>query len=704
MRAIRRAWPLLVLLVEALLFFRHILFYGHYSIPWDFGAYHYSQAWFIARSFARGELPLWDPYTYCGFPFYANLTAQVFYPPTLATVLLSNWTGSARLLYWLDLQLAAHVFAAGAFTYWVLRRIGAGRGAAIAGGTVYQLGAYFASQTEHLGAIDVAAWLPLAWLCVIALGEQFRWRWLAALACALAMAILAGFPAATAVVFLTCFLLAVILWLMRRARLLLMAQVSTAAVWAVLLAAIQVLPTMQLSRLSVAQYRNQFLRTGGGMPLAALVSLVLPNHYGIFQFDGGTWKLPYEVTFLYTYCGIPALLFVAWALFRRRNPYTLSFALLTGCALLWMLGDSTPIGRTAFVMLPSALKNSLYAEFALCAFTLGMALLAGMGAHQMMANRRAWLQAAIVAIVAADLIAVSSGRPFNTVDQQRDPGISYAQYEGFPQIPEGLRRLANESVPPWRFDVMEGAADMITHGPLFEFPSANGNDPFALVRLMQVRRSFTKGEPWGRYYEVENPDSPVLKLMNVRYVISAHALANPGALKPAVELPGTHVYENPGVLPRFFLVGRVRHAANMQDALARLRSRDFDPRTEAVVESGADIPAATSTGTVRVLRYGAREFTLETSATEPQLLVTSETAYPGWRAWIDGQPRQPVLTNVAFRGLPLPAGKHIVRMRFDPVILWYSAAITLASLGGLALAVWFGDNRLAKGPWTSRSN
>jgi hypothetical protein len=46
----------------------------------------------------------------------------------------------------------------------------------------------------------------------------------------------------------------------------------------------------------------------------------------------------------------------------------------------------------------------------------------------------------------------------------------------------------------------------------------------------------------------------------------------------------THIYENPGVLPRFFLVNRVRRAASMDAALAMLRSRDFDARNEAVVE------------------------------------------------------------------------------------------------------------------------
>lgn len=704
MRVTRRAWPLFVLLAEVLAFFRHILFYGHYAIPWDFRYYHLSQAWFIARSFARGELPLWDPYTYCGMPFYANLTAQVFYPPTLAAILLSNWTGGGHLLYWLELQMIAHVFAAGTFTYWLLRRLHAGRAAAVAGATVYQLGAYMASQAEHLGAIDAAAWLPLAWLCVVSLGERCRWRWLAGLALALAMSILAGFPAATAIVFISCFLLAAILAVMRRAAPLALVYTAAAAAWAVLLAAIQVFPTLQLSRLSVAQYRSQFLKTGGGMPLQALVSLVLPDHYGIFQFNGSTWKLPFEVTFLYTYCGMAALVFAAVAIARRRNPYSIAFALLTVCAALWMLGDSTPVGRTIFGMLPDVVKNSLYAEFALCAFSLGMAVLAGLGADQVRAGRRYWLQAAVVTMVAADLIAVSSGRPFNTVDTRQDPGIGFDHYASVPQIPGAIRRLANQTVPPWRVDVMQGYQDMATHGTLFEYPSANGNDPFALVRLMQVRLSFCKGAVWGRYYEIAEPDSPLLKLMSVRYVISAHVLEKPGGLAPVLELPATHIYENPGAQPRFFLVSRVRRAANMQEALAALRSRDFDARTEAVVEAPVQLAGAAPGGSLRVLEYGAREFRVETDAPVPEFLVTSETAYPGWRAWIDGRESPLLLTNVAFRGLPVPAGQHAVKMRFDPVILWRSAWVTVAAFCGLALAFWFGDNKQAKGPWTSRSN
>ena len=166
-----------------------------------------------------------------------------------------------------------------------------------------------------------------------------------------------------------------------------------------------------------------------------------------------------------------------------------------------MLGDSTPIGRTVFVLLPDAVKGPLYAQFALCAFSLGLAVLAGLGAQTLLHSRRAWVQAAVVAVMAGELIVVSSARPINTVDERKDPGIAYDHFDRWPQIPTELRRLANQSVPPWRVDSMQGYADMVTHGPLFEYPSANGNDPFALVRLMQVRLSFTRGVLWGRYYE-----------------------------------------------------------------------------------------------------------------------------------------------------------------------------------------------------------
>jgi hypothetical protein len=107
------------------------------------------------------------------------------------------------------------------------------------------------------------------------------------------------------------------------------------------------------------------------------------------------------------------------------------------------------------------------------------------------------------------------------------------------------------------------------------------------------------------------------------------------------DLPGTVVYENTEVLPRFFL--------------------------------------STPNGRVRVLRYSPAYIELETESPASAFLATSEAYYPGWRAFVDDAPREIALTSVAFRGLAVPAGRHRVRMEFAPRILWWGAGVSLAA-------------------------
>jgi uncharacterized membrane protein YfhO len=91
---------------------------------------------------------------------------------------------------------------------------------------------------------------------------------------------------------------------------------------------------------------------------------------------------------------------------------------------------------------------------------------------------------------------------------------------------------------------------------------------------------------------------------------------------------------------------------------------------------------------VTVARYGLQTVELTVDTPTTQYLVTSETQYPGWRAWVDGASQPIYYTNVAFRGLVVPAGRHNVVMRFEPLIFRYSAAASaLAWL--LWLVLWW---------------
>lgn len=700
--SLRRLLPYAVLLAEVLLFFRQVLFQEGYVIPWDLRYFHYSHAEFIAESFRRGELPLWDPYTYCGRPFFANIQTELFYPPLGLAVLASNLTGGARLLYFLEWEVVLHVFLAGVFAFWLLRRLRAGVPAALLGATVFQLGGFFASQAQHMGAINAAAWMPLAWLSVIACREGPSRRWLAALAASFAMSVLAGLPAVTVAVMGSAMLLALALVLFRAAPLRLPLAVLLAAVWALALSAIQFLPTAELNRHSISQYRTDWLQTGGGLPLAALVSLVAPNWYGIF--DLKTYAAPYPPTFLYVYCGILGLSLALMACLVRRTREAAVFAALSVVCAFWMLGDSTPVGRQLYLWLPQFVRTALHPEFAMPAFTLAVAVLAGLGAQQFLQRPvLAWMALAVCAL---DLTLTGSGRSLNTTTFRQEPGVTPEYFEGSRSNLERMRLLVAHSTPPDRIDSTDASMNWAMTAAMIRIPTANGNDPMALARPIQVRLAFAKGERWGAYYQISDLESPVVDLAGIRYILARRpidpALAARAGLVHVADLGAETVYENTQALPRFFLVGRLRQAGRMEEAAALLRSREFNPRVEAIVEGFPPVPAGAAS-TVRVLRYTARRVELEVDAVASAFLVTSETHYPGWRAYVNGRECPIYYTNVAFRGLPVPAGRHQVRFEFAPAILWRSAAVTVAAWAVLILLCVRTSPRSAPGPAAAAS-
>jgi hypothetical protein len=151
-------------------------------------------------------------------------------------------------------------------------------------------------------------------------------------------------------------------------------------------------------------------------------------------------------------------------------------------------------------------------------------------------------------------------------------------------------------------------------------------------------------------------------------------------------------YEYPEVLPRVHLVGEAREADD-ETALELLRAGGLDPRQTAIVapDSGLALPSSPGpAGQVRVLDSTPERMRLQVSAERPAWLVVGDAHYPGWAAWLDGQPVPIVRTNLAFKGLPVPSGEHLVELRLEPRTLQIGLAITLlATLGVLAvLARW----------------
>ena len=88
---------------------------------------------------------------------------------------------------------------------------------------------------------------------------------------------------------------------------------------------------------------------------------------------------------------------------------------------------------------------------------------------------------------------------------------------------------------------------------------------------------------------------------------------------------------------------------------------------------------------IAVADYRDTAVAVDVTTADTVLLVVTDTDYPGWRAFIDGQPTRLYRTDAVFRGVGVPRGTHRVAFRYRLIVLWQglgiAAAAALVALG-----------------------
>jgi hypothetical protein len=97
------------------------------------------------------------------------------------------------------------------------------------------------------------------------------------------------------------------------------------------------------------------------------------------------------------------------------------------------------------------------------------------------------------------------------------------------------------------------------------------------------------------------------------------------------------------------------------------------------------------------LGYEPDSLRVEVDTPEPAFLVLSEAYYPGWLATIDDRPAEIYRTDIAFRGVVVPAGRHMVQMQFRPVIFAWARAISALALVVLSVFIMLRKRRIYGG-------
>jgi membrane protein YfhO len=605
------------------------------------------------RALADGAVPLWNPYAGLGMPLVANAQSAVGSPLTAAALAKPDqkvWNGVIlfRLL----------VGAVGCLLLLLL--LGATPPAATGAALLYGLAPMFTRWAPQVSlSVEVLApWLLAAILALVRRPGPLRF---AAVVLVAAAAAYGGQPEVLAcLAYLGAGWGLYWWWREGRSRRVLLELIG-AAVCAALLAAPQVVPTLEYLRISADSHGG----TLGDTRLALGDLDALVRRKGL-QPELLGWPL--------------AIAAVAGAvLWRRRIP---GAGVLLVAAAVWAARSlDTPLADL-LAWLPGLDRINVprYGEFVL---GLAAAALAA-GALQRL-PRPGLTVAGVAAVVLVQFWILHPPRQFAVPVDPFRPLPSLAAVRD--RLRPGERMAAiGRNVRPQLPSAL-GIPDPRAEDALY---------PERYARLVALRGG---GARFG-FLDALTTETAGLDLVDatgVRYVAASPGSAAPAGMQPvATRRDDLAVFANPEAYPHAFTPARVAFA-DSEDAAAQVLGSGGRLRDRSVVERPtAAMRTATGAATATVEEVGWDHERLRVASRGPALLVVASQVFPGWTATVDGRETPIRPANLAMRAVAVPDGVHTVEFRYRPGGFRLGLVLALAGITALvayAAAGWLRRRR-----------
>jgi hypothetical protein len=745
---------------------------------------------YAAAVLRTGQLPLWTPYLWGGFPLLADAIATPFYPLRALMVVWPEPIVAFVLLYMLNILLA------GLFMYGLLRALDLRPLAAFAGASAFMLSGFLVSQLKNATISETMIWLPLeAWMLERCL-RHGKLRYAALGGLALALQLFAGHSqialmsllAAGSFVALRTLLAPASEWSARSGSG--MRGAFRRAAWAAQalvvmlvigmgIGAVQLVPFVELfvSGVRGLGFWDYYTATQTSYPPPALVNVLFPYFFRfehtaeLHAFWGWGFLSPYELD---GYVGSACLALSAAAimLHSSQRRFAWGVALLAVLFLLFAMGDYTSAYHLIYALpglhsarIPARFLGEAQWYVALLS-ALGLQALGDLAGDRRQARALIWVSVCTALIIGLAVVAARWVIDANPAPVQAYLANTFLQLRNTnPEHPEMLYQQLQRAVDVTRSDtawplalcaltaatligwyrsarpqrwlvVLVGVeslallygADFYTRVPIedvqsqinaatvpvterlapdsFERVYSGGFPPLTtrigpntlLPQRIAELSGYTFVTPLR--WEVYNDHAQIrrgcpinlLDLGGVRYIWLhqpwdapayqvGDSLGN-GCHARAVWTDQEYVLlQNRNPLPRAFLVARATPARTPGETLAALEAPGADLRSTALVEGLArPLFSGSPAGQARITRYADQEVVIETDSAATALLVLTDSYWPGWRVTVDDQRTPLYRTDYLYRGVIVPAGKHVVRFWYDPLSFRLGLALTLATL------------------------
>ena len=741
-----RHWQMLALLAGmALVFFRDILL-GNAFLWEDFLFYSYPVRNFAATSMAMGQIPLWNPYTFAGMPFLADIQTAVFYLP--CTVLALAVTNGSLSFRWLEFVIVLHYAIAGTGMYFLALSFRLRRFPALFAGAAFMLSGFMIAHAIHQQIITLVSWYPLVILLFRkALTEQ-RWLWVFAAALVLGHSIFAGYPQLS--LYLYFFLLVYFLFellnihrgkeLLSRPALLMVARAAAVVLLSVAIAMVQLLPTMELADLSQRAQITYEKACEGSLAWSQMMTLILPKAFGSAGANAYVYYGPGTYWYYWETCIYLGALPLTLMLFSlpsiRKDRHIAFFWGVAIIVLLYSLGNNFFLHRLFYDFVPGFSKFRNPARTGIF-LSLAAALLSAFSLHHLLygernEHERRQLKKILAAVVASGLvvwIVIVSGSLTDMFPFMKNPRL-FAPVKADANLSalvwcvscavvftlistRSPLRWAGWGLPLLFF------IDMLVFGGEQNNSRINPSEYFhqsdPLVQFIKKRETselfrVNTRHPQGmlmdrnqgmisrifmmegytplaleRVYAPIGSSDKLFDILNVKYKTVFNEQSHSLAIA-----------EHPTAFPRAFFVYGFKVAHGEHELTTLLQNPEFDHRRLAVLEKDPGFtlpdPQQQPAWNTRITDYRNNRIVLEAETAENGLLVVSEIFFPGWRATVDGEETEVFRADYSLRGLFVPAGTHVVELNYAPSSFARGSLITLGALllcaGGGGIS-WF---------------
>ncbi len=199
-----------------------------------------------------------------------------------------------------------------------------------------------------------------------------------------------------------------------------------------------------------------------------------------------------------------------------------------------------------------------------------------------------------------------------------------------------------------------------------------------------------------------------MSLLNTKYVVTHEKLNNTDDFKlvyytnrtikmmprafiatSKYETNQTYVYLNEKFLPRAYVVPNARIIKNGEMVLEELKSEEFNPLEEVIIEEDLKTPLSNDGKFQRanLTFYSPNKIVVEVDSKYPGYLILSENWYPGWKAYDNGKEVEIFRANYILRSIYLEKGKHEIKLIYKPTSLKIGSWISFTTLLFLIIVI-----------------